>query len=192
MHYTQMQLPWRSSIQRIYNIIANINPYDELEEEHKRETLEWIESGAPLFRIKKPDVPSKHLVCYFVLLDEEASQILLVDHKKAQLWLPSGGHVEIDEDPRETVKRECLEELDIEGQFWREAPLFLTVTQTVGLTAGHTDVSLWYILKGDNRCQYRFDPREFNNIKWFSLDNIPVNASDPHISRFVSKLQQSM
>ncbi|MFI5343447.1 MAG: NUDIX domain-containing protein [Chlamydiales bacterium] len=38
----------------------------------------------------------------------------LVDHKKANLWLPAGGHVEPNEHPRETVKREILEELSIQ------------------------------------------------------------------------------
>ena len=42
----------------------------------------------------KPDVPPKHLVSYFALVDERRGKLLLVDHKLAGLWLPSGGHVE--------------------------------------------------------------------------------------------------
>ncbi|WP_198139660.1 NUDIX domain-containing protein [Candidatus Orientia mediorientalis] len=44
--------------------------------------------------------------------------MLLVDHKKALLWLPSGGHVEIAEDPKTTIERECLEELNVTADFW--------------------------------------------------------------------------
>ena len=40
-----------------------------------------------------------------------------MDHKKAELWLPSGGHVEIDEDPTDTVTRECMEELSVAADF---------------------------------------------------------------------------
>lgn len=176
----------------IKNLIANIEPYDDIEQAHIRDTIFWIESGAPIFRVQKPDIPNKHLVSYFIVFDEERKKILLVDHKKAQLWLPSGGHVEIDEDPKDAAKRECLEELGIEADFWSHDPIFLTSTLTVGLTAGHIDVSLWYILKGDSEAKYKFDQDEFNNILWFNFDDIPYEKSDPHMSRFIEKLKAKL
>lgn len=179
-----------SARELIHDLIANILPHDQLEQEHIKDTLAWIQSGAPIFRIAKPDIPNKHLVSYFLLFDEEAQKVLLVDHIKAQLWLPGGGHIEIDEDPKEAARRECLEELSIEPDFWRDKPLFLTSTVTVGLTAGHIDVSLWYILKGDCRKTYQFDAQEFNGIQWFSFDEIPYDKSDPHMKRFIEKLKK--
>ena len=172
----------------MYSLISCIPPFDPLEENQIDETLDWIRSGDPICRIHKPDFPHKHLVSYFVLFDEIASQILLVDHKKAQLWLPAGGHVDINEDPKETVRRECMEELNISPLFFTETPFFLSSSVTVGLTAGHTDVSLWYLLKGHHKDQYVFDEREFNSIKWFDLSNIPYDKADPHLRRFVQKL----
>jgi hypothetical protein len=70
-------------IQTIKDIILSIDAYDELEQEHIDETLKWIRSGAPLFRTEKPATPPKHLVPYFVLIDEAVRKVLLVDHKKA-------------------------------------------------------------------------------------------------------------
>jgi len=176
----------------LYDVISKIVPHDILEQEHIDDTLAWIESGAPIFRITKPDIPNKHLVSYFVLFDEKVQKILLVDHKKAGLWLPTGGHVEINEDPKETVRRECLEELGAQAEFWVPDPLFLTSTLTVGLTAGHTDVSLWYVLKGNHNTLYEFDKNEFNTIKWFDFDRIPYEKSDPHIRRFIKKLHNQL
>lgn len=173
----------------INDIISNITPYDALEQQHIADTIAWINSGVPIFRIAKPDIPNKHLVSYFVLYDEISRKILLVDHIKAELWLPSGGHVEINEDPKETVRRECLEELGVQADFWTDDPIFLTVTVTVGLTAGHTDVSLWYILKGDQNTLYKFDKSEFNDVRWFSFNEIPYENSDPHMRRFIDKLK---
>ena len=178
MILTNIALKNPSITQGIYNLIATIAPYDDIERAHIRDTLSWIESGSPIFRIQKPDVPNKHLVSYFVLFDEHNRKILLVDHKKALLWLPSGGHVEIDEDPKTTVERECLEELGVRADFWAPDPLFITSTLTVGLTAGHTDVSLWYVLKGDSHATYQFDEEEFNKVRWFRLDDIPYEKSD--------------
>lgn len=104
--------------QTIDDIILSIDAHDELEQQHIDETQKWIRSGTPMFRIEKPATPPKHLVSYFVLIDEKARKLLLVDHKKAQLWLPSGGHVEPDENPAHAAARECLEELGIIANFW--------------------------------------------------------------------------
>lgn len=169
--------------------LSCISAFDDLEKKDIKDTLAWIKIGAPIFRITKPDIPNKHLVSYFVLLDQAAEKILLVDHKNALLWLPAGGHVEPDENPLDTVRRECMEELGIEADFVFDQPIFLTSTVTVGLTAGHTDVSLWYVLKGNQSQAYQHDPSEFNSIRWFGFDEIPYEKSDPHMRRFVEKLK---
>ena len=172
----------------ILGTLKKVTPYDSLEKEHIQDTLTWVTSGEQIFRVGKPDNPNKHLVSYFVVFDEENKKILLVDHKKAELWLPTGGHVEIDEDPADTVIRECMEELYFTANFWCKEPIFVTQTITVGKTAGHTDVSLWYVIKGDSQIKYQYDKTEFSEIKWFHLDKIPYQRSDPHMKRFINKL----
>lgn len=172
----------------IHCAISFLSPFDEMEQEHISFTKDWIESGAEIFRTAKPATPDPHLVAYFLLIDSSANQVLLVDHKKAGLWLPAGGHVEPNEHPRDTVKREILEELGIEAEFMMADPLFLTVTKTVGQTSGHIDISLWYILKGCSSVSYTFDVEEFIQIRWFSLDQIPYNQADPHMKRCIAKL----
>jgi 8-oxo-dGTP diphosphatase len=174
---------------KILDLVLGMNPHDPLEKQHIHDTAAWITSGKQIFRITKPDNPNKHLVSYFVMFDQDEEKILLVDHKKAELWLPSGGHVEIDEDPTDTVTRECMEELSVAVEFWSKKPVFITQTVTVGKTAGHTDVSLWYVIKGNSNIEYDFDQEEFSSIKWFGLDEMPYGRSDPHMERFVSKFR---
>ena len=142
-------------------LIRAISPGDALEAEHITAALTWIASGASLCRIAKPAVPSQHLVAYFVLIAPNQRKLLLVDHKNAGLWLPGGGHVEVGEHPQTTVCRELNEELGIPADFLLTEPFFLTVTQTVGATAGHTDVSLWYLMRGDVAQALTFDAHEF-------------------------------
>lgn len=166
--------------------IDSIEPMDSIEESTKAEVLEWVDSGAELFRIKKPDTPDKHLVSYFPLIDDEF--ILLVDHINAGLWLPTGGHVEPNEHPRNTALREVREELSISGEFLFNAPVLLTSTVTVGRTAGHTDISLWYALKGDRQNVPCHDESEFRSVRWFHKDDIPIDRTDPELSRFLSKI----
>jgi len=187
---TDIILEHENIVDNIRNTIANIAPSDMLEKSHIQDSLAWLQSGAPIFRIAKPDTPNKHLVAYFVLFDPVALKVLLVEHKNAGLWLPPGGHVEVDEDPIDTVKRECQEELGIDANFLYQTPVFLTSTLTVGLTAGHTDVSLWYVLNGCHTDNYNFDDAEFHKVQWFNLTDIPYTQTDPHMRRFIDKLLQ--
>ena len=97
----------------IFDLVNSISPHDEIEKSHIQSITQWIASDSEIFRISKPDNPRKHLVSYFTLLDVEEDKILLVNHRKAGLWLPAGGHVELEEHPATTVTREIEEELGI-------------------------------------------------------------------------------
>ena len=125
---------------------------------------------------------------YFPVVDDQ--HVLLVDHKNARLWLPTGGHVEEGEDPRVTVVRELKEELGLTVQLSELGnPLMVTVTQTVGLTSGHTDVSLWYPVTRSRLEPIEFDESEFNQVRWFHFSEVPHNRTDPNLEHFLAKLR---
>lgn len=167
-----------------------IQPLDPLEQAHLADAIAWVDSGAPLCRVGKPATPPKHLVSYFPVIDN--GNILLVDHRNAQLWLPGGGHVEADEDPRCTVVRELKEELGFDVALHDIGPpTMVTITETVGLTAGHTDVSLWYVVHGNREAKIAFDQSEFNAVQWFPFESVPLNRCEPHLQRFLVKLARS-
>lgn len=172
--------------QQIRDEILSISPFDALERDDISRCLTWIDSGVELCRVIKPATPPMHLVSYFVVIDD--GYVLLVDHRNAKLWLPPGGHVEQGEHPRVTVGRELEEELGFTASHPIEAPLFVTITATVGLTAGHTDVSLWYVLRASRHQNIRFDEREFEGICWFPFNEVPFERADPHMKRFLAKL----
>lgn len=177
------------TLEQIKFTICSIVPFDKKEEEDLEFSKKWLDSGAGIFRIVKPATPDPHLVAYFLLLDPRKKKILLVDHKKAGLWLPAGGHVEADEHPKDTVRRELFEELSLQADFLLPDPFFLTVTKTVGKTAGHTDVSVWYLLKGCADIACTFDSEEFDQVQWFLPTDIPYERSDPHMHRCIEKLK---
>ncbi len=94
----------------IFQSISKILPVDPLEVQHRDFVLDWIASGVEIFRTEKPATPPIHLVSYFLVVSPDEGKVLLVDHIKAELWLPTGGHVEPGEDPKEMVVREDKEE----------------------------------------------------------------------------------
>ena len=190
----------RNNRNEIINIVQRVKFFDEIEKEHIKDAINWIKSDAEIFRIKKPAIPAKHLVCYTVLCDIDKQKILLLEHKQSGLVLPSGGHVEKDEMPFETVKRELQEELGIEkAEFILEEwkiPFFVTQVETVGKTAGHIDVDLWYLLKGFSEEPIKTDSAdfkiEFGKFNWYTFEEIlemPLNILDPNMHRLVEKIK---
>jgi len=180
----------------ILDEVKNIEPVDETERLHIDDVLSWIQSPSDIFRIAKPDNPPKHLVSYFVVYDPRVQKLMLIDHVKANMWLPSGGHVEIDEHPREAVRREAMEELELVADFRviGEEPAFITVTETRG-PGTHTDVSFWYVIVGDSTAELNYDKREMRGLKWLSFDEVLAmddRLLDPHMKRFVRKFSRML
>ncbi|MCX6766760.1 MAG: NUDIX domain-containing protein [Candidatus Moranbacteria bacterium] len=187
---------------KISDLISKVDPFDQAETAHIKDALEWILSGAEIFKIKSPDVPPKHLVSYSVLVDSKEKKILLLNHQKALLLLPSGGHVNRGETPLDAAKRELSEELGIEPKPLLEksgAPFFVSQITTVGLTAGHVDVDLWYVFEHDSGVPINDKSdefvREFNGYKWFDFEEIlsmPIENFDVNMHRFVRKLKTAL
>ncbi|HET7661067.1 MAG TPA: NUDIX domain-containing protein [Oryzihumus sp.] len=172
-----------------------IRPVDRQEEADRDHVLRWLAETEDVFRRAKPRTPPQHLVSYFLLLDPSGPQVLLVDHRKAGLWLPAGGHVEPGESPVDTVRREVVEELGITASFpsWLgEQAFFLTVTETVGEPSSrHVDVSLWFVLQGDRRQELTPDPGEFRDVRWWTPQEVAEAdpaTFDPHLGRMLAKL----
>jgi ribosomal protein S18 acetylase RimI-like enzyme len=74
------------------------------------------------------------------------------------------------------------------GRLVAYPPLMVTCTETVGLTAGHHDVSLWYVVRTSRDRPITFDADEFHSVKWFNFADVPFERSDPHMRRFLHKL----
>ncbi|WDZ83595.1 NUDIX hydrolase [Micromonospora cathayae] len=183
----------RDSVAVVAELVADIVPADPLEAEHRADTLRWLSGTDDVFRRARPATPARHLVSYVVPVDPDDGGVLLVDHVNAGLWLPPGGHVEPDEHPAATARREAHEELGLvlAEHAVAEVPAFLTVTRTVGIDAGHTDVSLWYVV--EVRRDQRLDPEqgEFRAARWWSpaeLSGTDPARFDPHFGRFRAKL----
>ncbi len=175
----------------MYDLVDKIAPLDQLESDHIADTLLWLKTTDDVFRRSKPATPARHLVSFVVLLDRHNREILLVDHVNSGLLLPPGGHVELDEHPAATARRECEEELGVQARLAENGdPVFLTVTETIGLSHGHTDVSLWFIADGSRNDLLTLDQAEFLTARWWSFEEVAAaeeHRFDPHLNRFLTK-----
>lgn len=169
-------------------LVAAMTPGDRAEAASLRYALDWIDSGARLWRDGGAADPPVHLVAYIAPVDFARESVLLVDHRKAGLWLPPGGHIEPCEAPEFAAVREAREELGIDVRGRLRGPLLLTVARTVGAGPRHTDISLWYAAVADEHEPLRLDAGEFAGAGWHRWAGLPGARLGTGIDRFVSRL----
>lgn len=185
-------------VARVHEIVSAIEPWDDHEARQRADVLDWLAAEDDVFRRARPATPPKHLVSYAVVVDGVRRSMLLVEHRDAGLHLPAGGHVDPGEAPSDAALREAAEELGVAASFLPSLgarPLMVSQTKTVGVSAGHTDVSLWYVLNGDAEATMKVDVREFAGWRWWTFDEVLAadpSSLDPHLGRFTAKLADHM
>ena len=74
----------------------------------------------------------------FIVNDLE--QVLLVNHPKYNMWLPIGGHIELDEDPEQALCREIAEESGLTVTILASKPVLQSPGTKFILTPNYIDV----------------------------------------------------
>ncbi|HRN70029.1 MAG TPA: NUDIX domain-containing protein [Candidatus Woesebacteria bacterium] len=120
----------------------------------------------------RPQNPSHHVGSFFLPISISTKSIYLGHHKKANAWIPPGGHIELNEHPKDTVIREFKEELHYE--LTTESIELCTISITYldpkpqAICKIHYD--LCYLVYMDSMVDFQFDTREFYNAQWFPID----------------------
>lgn len=124
--------------------------------------------------------PKSHYCCYFLPYNPQTKQVFLVHHKKANLWLAPGGHIDKGEDLMQTLNREVEEELGIKDKIKEKIrPFLLTITPIKNPKypcREHLD--FWYRFPADSS-EFNVDLREFYDTKWLSIGDARGIVSDP-------------
>ncbi len=87
------------------NLIQSAAGTDEV----KRLFLDRLAEG----RLTQSQNPLSHFCAYFAAYDPAGQNVFIGHHKKSDLWLFNGGHMDPGETPRDTVVREAHEEWNI-------------------------------------------------------------------------------
>ncbi len=115
----------------------------------------------------------------FIVHDQK---VLLIFHKKHNMWLQIGGHIELDEDPDQALLREVKEEcgLDIEVMAKKEPQIHVPGTKFLyppsfmnihDINENHQHIGLIYFAKAKSD-KVALSEREHNDIRWFSLEDL--------------------
>lgn len=115
----------------------------------------------------------------FIVHDKK---VLLIFHKKHNMWLQIGGHIELNEDPDEALFREVKEEcgLDIEiiggkqpniemkGTKFLYAPVFMNIHD---INETHKHIGLIYFAKAKSD-KFVLNNKEHKDIRWFTKEDL--------------------
>ncbi len=131
----------------------------------------------------------KHYCSFFLPYDKERGQIYLGYHKKADDWIPPGGHIEPGETPSEAAIREMKEELacDITPgmlEAWNLSVKPINRPEAGCLT--HYDV--WHLV--DLPVQnFDYLKSEYHDAGWFNIrDGLKQIKKNPDFAAIIAKL----
>jgi 8-oxo-dGTP pyrophosphatase MutT (NUDIX family) len=148
-----------------------------------RRFLRRIDEG----NLVRSENEKSHFCVYFLPYNPITRKIFIVHHKKAGLWLTTGGHIEKGESVVETLIREIKEELGLElvpEQIGN--PFLLTITEINNppqVCRAHFDI--WYLIPTDGE-NFNLDLEEFYESKWVSLRQARKVVTEPnHLKAFV-------
>ena len=121
-------------------------------------------------RLIKEENPTNHFCCFFLPFHKQTGLIYLVDHIKGRDWMPPGGHIERNEFPQETVKREFLEELNYKLTN-EKIELFDISVKRINkpkqVCKIHYD--LWHLVYVE-KINFVYDKKEFYRASWLSIE----------------------
>jgi 8-oxo-dGTP pyrophosphatase MutT (NUDIX family) len=142
--------------------------------------------------VKSENVKS-HFCAFFVPIHKKSKSIYLVHHIKALDWIPPGGHIEKNELPIDTVKREFNEELD--RQLTTEKiELFDATIKNIKDNPRNPcwiHYDLWYLVYVD-KLPFKFDKGEFYDANWFSFEEALTKIKTTIFLQTVKKISFSL
>ncbi len=143
----------------------------------------------------------KHFTASALILNEEG-KILLLYHKKLNVWLYPGGHIESNETPDEAVVREVLEETGLEIKIIgnldnsladKEADVtvlhnpYVTLCEYIKGKLPHYHIDLIYICKINQYTKLEYNKEESNGIGFFGKDEIQNIPLFPNFKTLLEK-----
>ena len=119
------------------------------------------------------------VVCGYAIHNDK---VLLIHHRKLDLWLPPGGHMHQDETPDEALVRELKEELNLDVEILNRNDVpsngnlrkILAVPFHVNVhnVGDHDHCCFFYLCTPKNPEAISANESELKNFAWFSIEEL--------------------
>ncbi len=130
-------------------------------------------------RYVRDENPYEHFCTFTVPIVPSKRLVYMGHHKKADAWMPPGGHIDPGENPIQTVKREFEEELQYKITF-EVVELFdfsvYNVTKEGRDCKIHLDI--WYLIHLAHPEEFLYDAGEFHDAGWMTYEEAAEKGMD--------------
>jgi len=134
-----------------------------------------IEEGG----LTRSENEKSHFCVYFLPFNPKTKEIFIGHHRKSNLWLSPGGHIEEGELILDAVVREVEEELGLEiTPESVDSPFILTIAEIDNppqVCREHYDI--WYLIPTTGQ-RFSVDYGEYYETRWVTLDEARELTSD--------------
>ncbi len=146
--------------------------------------------------LTRDENPHTHFCVYFAAYDPKKAEVFIGHHKKSDLWLFNGGHIDAGETAEQALLREMSEEWGMEKELEEIGdPKLLTVTEinNPGKQACVKHYDIWYFVPVDRD---GFAPtedlllKEFHSTDWLSVEKARELVTDPSTLTAISKFEE--
>lgn len=128
--------------------------------------------------LSRAENPADHFGVYTLIYDKDRREVFMGHHKKSNLWLASGGHMEPGETTVETGTRELFEEMgdDVKIENFPHIPDFLSITEEINNIGKpcRTHYDVWYFVEVDQDWFWPNEEKfgeEFHTMRWLSIED---------------------
>lgn len=127
-----------------------------------------------------------HLTASCLLLDATGERVLLHHHRKLDLWLQFGGHVDGEGDLRAAALRELVEESGIEPASMDATPFDLDIhgIPAHGSEPAHDHLDVRFLARAPEGAE-AVRSEESHALRWFTREEALALGLDPSLERMV-------
>jgi 8-oxo-dGTP pyrophosphatase MutT (NUDIX family) len=188
---------------RVASIITILAQHPCADEKERADVQRIIELAQRHPNITSPLCEVGHITGSAMIVHGASRRVLLNHHRKFDRWMQFGGHMDNDLEPHVTALREAREESGLMDLVF--APLTRAAGEGQGVGALPFDVDVHAVPARNDRPEHlHLDLRyllateqpdtaqatdESNDIRWFSLDELPALNLEPGVWRMIRKAQ---
>jgi len=180
--------------QRHIDLLAYLERYrpaDALEAQH-REALVELVANAPGAFDRAHFAPGHVTASCFIVAGDS---LLLHHHRRLDRWLQMGGHVELDEDPKEAALREGSEESGLHDLALAVDDIFDLDVHLIPAAKGepeHRHFDVRYIARTASPGAVVIDRAESSDVAWVPLDRAEALMNEAASARVIQKIRSRL
>jgi 8-oxo-dGTP pyrophosphatase MutT (NUDIX family) len=166
-------------------LLSQYQPEDIVEKSYlKRFECLYAEGDVSFSRLNG----ERHFTASGWITDEKYEHVLLIEHRKLGRWLQPGGHADGNSDLFEVCLKEVREETGLTS-FHAEPKIFDLDIHKIPASKAHPshdhyDVRFHIIA---DKGQRLLNNHEVLSVKWFELEEVKEEFTDPSIARMILK-----